>query len=198
MCLGTSCDCNHQNLPIADDLSLTLDEREDGELVVPKDYEDNSGDSDSRRETSSRYSGRTNESSRTGKRDAVLKDQQSTGRKRAARMYPLDRNAPCEWRGKTNCGGGKYPVLGCIGGNQQARHHGPDKSVSNNEPGNVHRICHNCHYRWHAANDPDYDWNETSRQEHSPRSQTQEEQGLAVLADLKSASKKKDRARVKD
>jgi hypothetical protein len=34
---------------------------------------------------------------RSLKRDATLKDQQSTGRKRAARMYPLSPDAPCDW-----------------------------------------------------------------------------------------------------
>lgn len=96
---------------------------------------------------------------RRTKRDASLKDQQSTGRKRAARLYPLNREQPCEWRGKVRMGGGDRPILGCLNGYQQARHHGPDKNTLNNEAGNVHRICHECHNRWHAANDPDYDPN---------------------------------------
>jgi hypothetical protein len=87
------------------------------------------------------------------KNDSALKDQQSTGRKRAAKLYPKDRNAPCEWRGKQNCGGGINPIQGCLDGLQQAIHHGPDYSTLNNEPDNVHRICHTCHNRWHAAND---------------------------------------------
>jgi hypothetical protein len=37
---------------------------------------------------------------------------------------------------------------------QQARHHGPDYNTLNNDPTNVSRICHVCHNRWHAANDP--------------------------------------------
>lgn len=45
--------------------------------------------------------------SRTYKRDSTLKDQQSTGRKRAARMYPLNFEAPCEWRGLRYAGGGQ-------------------------------------------------------------------------------------------
>lgn len=85
-----------------------------------------------------------NPTSRSGKRDAALKNQQSTGRKRAAKMYPLKRDDPCEWQGKANCGGGLHPILGCIKGVQEARHHGPDKNVTNNEAGNVHRICHAC------------------------------------------------------
>lgn len=99
----------------------------------------------------------TRESSRKARRhkpDAALKDQQSTGRKRAANLYPLDKNAPCEWRGKVNMGGGTNPILGCFAGMQQARHHGPDYNTLNNDPDNVSRICHVCHNRWHAANDP--------------------------------------------
>jgi hypothetical protein len=106
------------------------------------------------------------------KRDDALKDQQSTGRKRAARLFPLDREAPCEWRGLTNCGGGTHPINGCIEGTQQARHHGPDKSVSNNESGNVHRICHRCHNRWHAANNKEYNWNNTTPNPHQPKPMT--------------------------
>jgi len=96
---------------------------------------------------------------RRTKPDAALTDQQSTGRKRAAKKYPLDRNAPCEWLGKKSMGGGTRPIDGCpVADNctQQARHHGPDKNTLNNEEGNVHRIGHICHNRWHAANDPDY------------------------------------------
>ena len=101
-------------------------------------------------------------SKRRLKRDQSLKDQQSTGRKRAARLYKLDRTAPCEWVGLRLQGGGTSPIDGCglagrPAGKQQARHHGPDKNTLNNEEGNVHRICHLCHNRWHAANDPNYD-----------------------------------------
>lgn len=97
-----------------------------------------------------------NSGSRGYKREAALKDQQSTGRKRAAVLYPLNRNGQCEWRGRTVMGGGTAPITGCTDGTQQARHHGPDKNTLNNEQGNVHRICHGCHNRWHAANDPNY------------------------------------------
>jgi len=89
-------------------------------------------------------------------RDSNLKDQQSTGRKRAARDYPLDRTAPCEWQGLRFAGGGKDPIVGCSQGLQQARHHGPDKNTLNNGEGNVHRICHKCHNRWHTLNDVGY------------------------------------------
>ena len=104
--------------------------------------------------------------SRSSKPDSALKDQQSTGRKRAAKLYPLDRAATCEWANDNNAGGGntipgcgirirdnkKVPV-----GLQQARHHGPDYNTLNNDPGNVHRICHSCHNYWHSMNDKDKD-----------------------------------------
>lgn len=94
-----------------------------------------------------------------GKRDATLKDQQSTGRKRAAKLFPLDFSAPCEWQGLRFAGGGEVPIVGCYNNTQQARHHGPDKNTLNNDVGNVHRICHRCHNVWHAANDEGYIWN---------------------------------------
>jgi hypothetical protein len=101
---------------------------------------------------------------------------QSAGRKVAAKLYPLTGDAPCEWQGLGNCGGGDFPILGCLEGKQEARHHGPEKNVQNNEPGNVHRICHYCHYRWHAANDPTYDWNAGLWVPHNPRPLTVKEQ----------------------
>lgn len=97
---------------------------------------------------------------RRNKPDAAVKDQQSTGRKRAAKLYPLDSEKPCEWRSASSenpKGGGATPVTFGCDGFQQARHHGPDKNTLNNEEGNVHRICHVHHNTWHAKNDPDYD-----------------------------------------
>lgn len=73
-------------------------------------------------------------------------------------MYPLDRDADCEWKMKANVGGGPKPIIGCINGKQQARHHGPDKNTLNNDEGNVHRICVTCHNRWHTENDHIYAW----------------------------------------
>lgn len=82
---------------------------------------------------------------RTFKDQNTLKDQQSTGRKRAAIAAPLDREAPCEWQGLLNAGGGVRPIVGCREGKQQDRHHGPDKSTLNNDVGvNLHRICKTC------------------------------------------------------
>jgi len=110
----------------------------------------------------------------TYKSDASLRDQQSTGRKRAAEMYPLDRDADCEWKLQKNCGGDRFPIVGCLDGKQQARHHGPDKNTLNNDQGNVHRICHQCHNRWHAKNDEGYVWGGVYNS-HSPTSCSQEE-----------------------
>lgn len=101
------------------------------------------------------------------KREGTLKDQQSTGRKRAARLYPLDETAACEWRELKFAGGGPFPIVGCSSGLQQARHHGPDKNTLNNDEGNVHRICTKCHNRWHTRNDPVYVAGEISNK-HDP------------------------------
>lgn len=106
--------------------------------------------------------------------DSTLRDQQSTGRKRAAVMYPLDSDADCEWKMQKNCGGGEHPIIGCTDGKQQARHHGPDKNTLNNDYGNVHRICHTCHNRWHSKNDEGYVWGKTVNN-HSPSVATIEE-----------------------
>src|SRR5688500_6529481 len=43
----------------------------------------------------------------------------SAGRKRAAVLYLLDPEADCEWQGLANCGGGKFPIVGCLRGKQQ-------------------------------------------------------------------------------
>ena len=95
-----------------------------------------------------------------------IKDRHSTGRKRAAMLYPIFRDQECAWRGKKNCGGG-IPIIGCIAGLQRDLHHGPVKDTLRNEPTNIHKICKNCHARWHAVNDPTYneeEWNKTSHQ----------------------------------
>lgn len=101
---------------------------------------------------------------RPRKESEDITDPKSTGRKRAAAMYPLDKLAFCEWRDLANCGGGKNPIIGCATGYQENLHHGPDKNTLNNtrseddvKSRNVHKICSKCHNRWHAANDYDYD-----------------------------------------
>lgn len=114
------------------------------------------------------------EARHTYKDDSSLRDQQSTGRKRAARWYPIDDTKLCEWAGQTNCGGGQHPITGCVGNLQSARHHGPDKNTLNNEAGNVHRICPTCHNRWHTLNDEGYDWT-ALQPPHNPKIATAED-----------------------
>lgn len=84
------------------------------------------------------------------------KDPVSTGRKRAAEMYPISPGMVCEWAGLAKAGGGVVPIVGCVGRPASDRHHGPDKNTMNNAPGNLHRICDHCHNTWHALNDPHY------------------------------------------
>ena len=84
------------------------------------------------------------------------KDPLSTGRKRAAEMYPITPGMVCEWANLKNAGGGVVPIVGCIGRAATDRHHGPDKNTMNNAEGNVHRICAFCHNAWHGVNDPYY------------------------------------------
>ena len=104
----------------------------------------------------------------------TIQDRLSTGRKRAAKLYPIYKAQPCEWRGKKNCGGGT-PIVGCLKGFQQDRHHGPVKDPLRNEPGNVHRICKFCHNRWHVVNDPLYDAEAYDETVHDPQPATEDE-----------------------
>lgn len=99
----------------------------------------------------------------------------SAGRKEAARLYPIDQEAACEWRGLANVGGGEYPIVGCIAGFQQSRHHGPVKNTTENSRHNIHLICHKCHNTWHAKNDPTYDEELNYTLPHKPRPATTEE-----------------------
>lgn len=115
------------------------------------------------------------ERKKKGKTAAGLKDPKSTGRKRAAELYPLDKSAPCEWQGKKNCGGGKRPIVGCVDGLQVARHHGPVKDTTRNHEGNVHRICTRCHNHWHELNDLVYDQKAYGLLPHDPESASAEE-----------------------
>lgn len=187
-CLTGSCESSLVSPPEESDPSLTLSESaSDG------------NDEDEGRWISSRGASNRGNGVRSNKRDGALKDQQSTGRKRAARLYPLNESANCEWSNRSNCGGGLVPILGCLNGKQQARHHGPDKSVSNNEEGNVHRICHYCHNRWHAANNADYDWNSTEVKAHTPIPMTDEQRQSALMDELRyKATKNKRDKRIKD
>lgn len=96
------------------------------------------------------------ERTRALKDDSFVTDIESTGRKRAAKEFPLEEGMACEWRGLKFAGGGIEPITGCIDGIGTNRHHGPDKNTLNNTVGNVHRICPKCHNRWHTKNDPHY------------------------------------------
>lgn len=87
------------------------------------------------------------------KSDSSIRDRKSTGRKRAAKLFPIDPNSPCEWRSLLFAGGGLFPILGCLEGNMKHRHHGPILATTANVEGNVHRICDPCHRVWHVAND---------------------------------------------
>lgn len=93
---------------------------------------------------------------------ANVTDLESTGRKRAAKLYPIPKEGeagyplPCEWRNLLNAGGGITPIIGCVAGMAKNIHHGPDKNTLSNFVGNVHRICPDCHNRWHTANDRYY------------------------------------------
>lgn len=104
-----------------------------------------------------------------------LKDPKSTGRKRAAELYPINESEPCEWRGKKNCGGGKRPLIGCVNGLQKHRHHGPVKDTTRNHEGNVHRICTACHNHWHELNDLIYEERAYGLLPHDPIEATVEE-----------------------
>lgn len=90
-------------------------------------------------------------------------DVTSTGRKRAAEMYPIEKGVTtCEWSRLKRAGGGVKPITGCNDNLATHRHHGPDKNTLNNEVGNVHRICVHCHNRWHTNNDAYYGVRPTS------------------------------------
>jgi hypothetical protein len=96
----------------------------------------------------------------------------SAGRKRAAALYEINKDAPCEWRNLANCGGGKFPIVGCLTGKQANRHHGPIKDTSHNERKNIHLICPPCHNLWHDSNDPHYDESVYAELPHDPRPAT--------------------------
>lgn len=112
------------------------------------------------------------------KRDEDVVDPRSTMRKRAQKILQEERNVnigdPCEWRGLADAGGGRHPIVGCRNGVVRHIHHGPDKDYYHNTPDNLHGICHHCHNRWHARNDPCYD-DDSSKMKHSPRQATHDE-----------------------
>ena len=109
---------------------------------------------------SDRLENTTSETNR--KNDYDLKDPQSTGRKRAARLFPLDAQRPCEFAGCRDVGSPGFEIPGIDGcgtrpgtnvGTQQARHH-VDYNTLNNDSDNVVRICHSCHVQLHHVIDP--------------------------------------------
>lgn len=107
-----------------------------------------------------------------GYKDAAdLKDPASTGRKEAAKLYPIIEGTICEWANLANVGGGKYPIVGCRGNKAKHIHHGPDKTTTNNVRSNIHLICGHCHTLWHAQNDADHD----ATIKHDPRPATEVE-----------------------
>lgn len=158
---GTPWECRHKGE--CDGLHNDLPAISDGSIAsVVADFNENVGsgleNSTESVDSSDGHDPTEEPQIRTYKDDSSLRDQQSTGRKRAAKAYPLNAEAACEWRMQSNCGGGEHPIVGCHAGLQQARHHGPDKQTLNNDLGNVHRICHQCHNRWHTLNDDGYIW----------------------------------------
>lgn len=102
------------------------------------------------------------ERTRALKESENVRDPLSTGRKRAAELYPITEGMTCEWAELLYAGGGIEPIVGCNGNtlsttkNGAAIHHGPDKDTLNNAQGNTHRICTRCHNRWHTLNDQYY------------------------------------------
>ena len=109
------------------------------------------------------------------KEPSEIDDIRSTGRKRAAKIAPIFDGMVCEWAGLKFAGGGVVPIVGCSGNTiatakstVEARskgadsvgrlHHGCDKNTLNNTPGiNLHRVCEECHQRWHAMNNSYYE-----------------------------------------
>lgn len=85
-----------------------------------------------------------------------ITDVQSTGRKRAVLMFPINEGDICEWAGLLSAGGGVNAIIGCLDNLATNIHHGPDKNTLNNKRENIHKICAHCHNYWHAVNDEFY------------------------------------------
>lgn len=111
------------------------------------------------------YTTRTITRERRQKNDDAVTDQQSTGRKRAAKMYPLiddkGNKLPCDFANKKNALPKfmEVQIDGCgvregtMPNPAQARHH-HDYNTLNNERENVGLLCHSCHNLLHSKNDP--------------------------------------------
>lgn len=85
-----------------------------------------------------------------------MRDPTSTGRKRAVLLKPISEGMQCEWAKLSRAGGGVIPIVGCAGNSATHVHHGPDKDTTNNNDENLHRVCTDCHNRWHSLNDNYY------------------------------------------
>lgn len=86
-----------------------------------------------------------------------MKNPLSAGRRRAGNIMKIPEGYVCEWALLEFAGGGITPIVGCAGNTAADLHHGPDKGTLNNEPGiNLHRVCEQCHNRWHELNDDYY------------------------------------------
>lgn len=82
---------------------------------------------------------------------------EAAGRKRSVRAKPIRPGDICEWARLYEAGGGIEPIEGCPGNPAIHVHHGPDKSVLNNDVvNNLSKVCTHCHNRWHTANDKYY------------------------------------------
>lgn len=102
---------------------------------------------------------------RRQKNDMAVTDPQSTGRKRAAKLYPLiDPNGnklPCDFQNRKSCLPSYMEVqidgcgvrTGTMPNFAQSRHH-HDYNVMNNERENIGLLCLSCHNLLHAKNDP--------------------------------------------
>jgi hypothetical protein len=103
---------------------------------------------------------------RRQKDDSAVTDPQSTGRKRAAALYPLkDENGvpiPCDLANKTSPTLPNYykvQIDGCgvrkgsLKANAQSRHHWSYNTLDN-ERSNIGLLCHSCHNLIHSRNDP--------------------------------------------
>jgi hypothetical protein len=94
-----------------------------------------------------------------------LADPLSTGRKRQAEMYPIQKGQACEWAGKLVVLQGMPSVVGCIHSPATDLHHGPDKNTLNNESAsrgvgvldNTWAICSECHNSVHAKHNGRYE-----------------------------------------
>ncbi|HRP59180.1 MAG TPA: DUF6272 family protein, partial [Vicingus sp.] len=85
------------------------------------------------------------------------KDQEAAGRMYAQRHFPIKEGEVCEWAWSKNAGGGVNPIIGCSGRPAKHIHHGPDKSVLNNDrESNISKVCAHCHNLYHARNDEFY------------------------------------------